>query len=180
MRRRNEWGHVWWALGVAVVLGALALALPRTHDPARAAEASEKRHTTGHVDEATRQVLEKLADYQSWDRFGSGVEKAGQDAYGHGSAWTVRYFNDAARSALRSGAWRFPVGSAFVSEDKPAPDAPPSELTAMIKQSNGQWYWVAYTPDGRVIKEKGGPAAGRVGRCIVCHSQSTRDMVLNP
>jgi hypothetical protein len=180
MRRRSEWGHVWWVVGVAVVLGVLASALPRTHAPVRVAEASERPHTTGHVDEATRRMLEEVADYRNWGRFAGAVEKSGPDAYGHGSAWTVRYFNDTARAALLDGAWKFPAGSALVSEDKPARDGPPTELTAMIKQGNGQWYWIAYTPDGRVVKEKGRPAAGQVGHCIVCHSQSSRDMVLNP
>jgi hypothetical protein len=180
MRGRNEWGHVWWSVGVAVVLGGLALALPRTGGAPPVAEAAEEPHTTSHIDKATARMLDEIADYRNWGRFTADVEKGGPDAPGHGSASTLRYFNGTARAGLRAGAWKFPVGSALVSEDKSALDGSPTELTAMIKQPDGQWYWIAYTPEGRVLKEKGRPVAGQVGRCIVCHSQSTRDMVLNP
>lgn len=125
-------------------------------------------------------MLEKVAGYQSWHRFSRDAEKVPKDAHGHGDPWVVRYYNPAAGPALRADAWRFPAGSAVVEEDKPMPDAEPTEVTAMIKQPDGDWYWLDLRPDGRVINKKGQPLAGRVGTCILCHSQATRDMVLDP
>jgi hypothetical protein len=170
-------GHIWlFVVGVAAVLGGLAMMLPKGTASQSAARV-EKRQKAVQPDEATRQMMQKLAGYESWAMFSSHAEKPAEQSEAHPGLWSVRYYNATARRALRREAWRFPAGSALVDEERPGPDAPPTELTAMIKQASGDWYWIQYTPDGRVMTKKRAPLSGQVGGCILCHSQARQDMV---
>lgn len=86
------------------------------------------------------------------------------------------YINSQAFNAISRGAGEMPYGSIIVMENYNS-DKELSYITVMQKKQGynpggGDWFWVKYGPNGRIVKD-GEKMAGKVEGCISCHNAST-------
>lgn len=168
------------SIGIAIaalLFVATAGALARA-GTARAQPAHGKGESAVAATGATQEILEQARDYRSWQMF---PRYAQQPVFskGHGKAYVVAWYNDAAGPAVKAGGQSYPDGSILVKENRPSPDAPPSALTVMAKRG-GAWHWVKATPDWKVLTAGGKPVAGAdVAACAGCHTAAPSDMVFS-
>ena len=91
----------------------------------------------------------------------------------------VAWYNEVAGPSVKRGGQRYPDGSVIVKENRPTPDAEPSEISVMAKRG-GAWHWVKATPDWKVLTAGGKPIAGPdVAACNGCHTAAENDMVFS-
>ena len=143
----------------ALLLPALALALPgmSSNNP--------QPQTEG---QALLQYLAESQYQQEW-AFWPGKEPFYPGQEPHGALLTT-YVNEPALEAILARGGPLPPGSLIVKENYTA-DRQLAGITAMYKEEGfnpqaGDWFWLRYTPDGRIDAE------GRVQGCIDCHRQA--------
>lgn len=161
------------ALLVVATAGVLARAGSARAQPAHG-EGESAVAPTG----TTQEILEQARGYRSWQKF---PRYAQQPAFskGHGKAYVVAWYNDAAAPSVKAGAQSYPDGSILVKENRPTADAKPATLTVMAKRG-GVWHWVKATPDWKVLTAGGKPVAGPdVAACAGCHTAAPSDMVFS-
>ena len=165
-----------------VAIAALILVLAAAGGLARSSAHAQPAHGKGESavapTGATQEILEQARDYRSWQKF----PRYGQQpvfSKGHGKAYVVAWYNDAAGPAVKAGGQSYPDGTIIVKENRPTPDAQPSALTVMAKRG-GAWHWVKATPDWKVLTAGGKPVAGPdVAACAGCHTAAPSDMVFS-
>ncbi len=86
----------------------------------------------------------------------------------HGALLTT-YVNEYALSAIQGKKGTMPAESIVVKENY-KPDKSLAAITVMYKvagfnPTGGNWFWVKYAPDGKVLAE------GKPNGCITCHGQ---------
>jgi len=126
----------------------------------------------------TEEILQQARGYRSWQKFAR-YEPQPLFSKGHGNAYVVAWYNDAAAPAVKAGGQSYPDGSIIVKENRPASEAAPSALTVMAKRG-GAWHWIKATPDWKVLTAGGKPIAGQdVAACAGCHTAAPGDMVFS-
>lgn len=88
----------------------------------------------------------------------------------HGALLTT-YVNDVALKALLEGEAQMPPGAIMVKENYDK-SKKLMAITTMYKVAgfdppHHDWFWVKYSPEGKVMEE----AAGKVKGCLGCHGQ---------
>ena len=107
-----------------VTLAALALIAAAAgaleHSTAQAQPAHGKGEEPGAVAPtgATEEILQEARGYRSWQKF---PRYAQQPAFskGHGKAYVVAWYNDAAGPSVKAGGQSYPDGSIIVKENRP-------------------------------------------------------------
>lgn len=159
---------------IAAAAGALA------HSTAQAQPAHGKGEEPGAVAPtgATEEILQEARGYRSWQKFPRYVQQPVLSK-GHGNAYVVAWYNDAAGPSVKGGGQSYPDGSIIVKENRPKPDAEPSAITVMAKRG-GAWHWIKATPAWKVLTAGGKPIAGPdVAACAGCHTAAESDMVFS-
>jgi hypothetical protein len=159
---------------VVAAAGTLALSTARAQ-PAHGKGEEPKAVTPSG---ATEEILQQARGYRSWQKFAR-YEPQPLFSKGHGNAYVVAWYNDAAAPAVKAGGQSYPDGSIIVKENRPASEAAPSALTVMAKRG-GAWHWIKATPDWKVLTAGGKPIAGQdVAACAGCHTAAPGDMVFS-
>jgi hypothetical protein len=158
----------------AAAAGALARSTERAQQAQGKAEESKTIAPTGETEE----ILQQARAYRSWQKFPR-YAQAPVRSKGHGNAYVVAWYNEAAGPSVKAGGQSYPDGSIIVKENRPEPGAAPSALTVMAKRG-GAWHWIKATPDWKVLIAGGKPIAGQdVAACAGCHTAAEGDMVFS-
>ncbi len=120
--------------------------------------------------------------YRDWTQWPLEQEEEPRSAKEPHGPWIKTYANPiAAKNAAR-----LQYGSILVNEEYEDDKTTLKSVSVMYcvkgaDPANYDWYWLKYTPDGKVMKapaDQGGKAiAGKVQSCINCHRKAHADLV---
>jgi len=158
----------------AAAAGLLSRSAARAQPAQGEGEAPKAVAPSGAIEE----ILQQARGYRSWQKFPR-YEQQAMFSKGHGKAYVVAWYNEAAGPSVKAGGQSYADGSIIVKENRPKPDAEPSALTVMAKRG-GTWHWIKATPDWKVLTAGGKPIAGQdVAACAGCHTAAEGDMVFS-
>jgi len=144
------------ALAAGVVFGAVATA----------AEPAKEPGCPLPVGQAVVEYITVSNPYQQWNLW-PGKEQFYPGRHPHGSLLTT-YVSPLAFYAIEGKGGAIPE-TAFIVKENYTAEKELAAVTVMYKvegynPEGGDWFWLKYTPDGRIEKE------GKVAGCIGCHA----------